>query len=103
MLKSYFKMAWRSLLKNKVSSLVNIAGLAIGLACAILIMLVIVDELSYDQFQANLKDTYYLMKNQKQGGGDISTGMSTAGPLAVALRNEMPEVRYAARIAYADD
>ncbi len=102
MIKSYFKMAWRSLMKNKISSVINISGLAVGLATSILIMLVLVDEFSYDTFHINLKDTYYVMKNQKQSG-DIGTGRSTAGPLAVALRNEMPEVKYAARVTYSDD
>jgi putative ABC transport system permease protein len=102
MIKSYFKMAWRSLLKNKVSSFVNIAGLAVGLATGIIIMLVVVDEFSYNTFHSNLKDIYYLMKNQKQSG-EINTGMSTAGPMASSLRNEMPEVKYAARVSYAGD
>src|ERR1700694_4807641 len=102
MLKSYFKMGWRSLLKNKVSSFVNIAGLAVGLATAVIIMLVVVDEFSYDGFHKNIGEIYLLMKNQKQIG-DIHTGMSTAGPMAAALRNEMPEVKYAARVSYAGD
>jgi putative ABC transport system permease protein len=102
MLKSYFKMAWRSLQKNKVSSFVNIAGLAISLATAVIIMLVVVDEFSYDGFHAHLQDIYYIMKNQKQSGG-INTGTSTAGPLAAALRSEMPELKYAARVSYAGD
>jgi putative ABC transport system permease protein len=102
MLKSFIKMAWRSLLKNKVSSFVNIVGLAVGLTCSIIIMLQVVDEFNYDAFHANLKSTYYVMKNQKQSG-DISTGRSTAGPLAISLRSEMPEVKYAARVVYAGD
>src|ERR1700722_3054996 len=102
MLKSYIKMAWRSLLKNKVSSFVNIVGLSVGLTCSLIIMLEVVDEFNYDSFHANLKSTYYVMKNQRQSG-EISTGRSTAGPLAISLRSEMPEVKYAARVAYAGD
>jgi len=92
-------MAWRSLLKNKVSSLVNIGGLAMGLATSILILMVVLDEFSYDRFHKNLPDIYLLMKNQKQSG-DISSGSATAGPMADALRNEMPEVKWAARVGY---
>ena len=99
MLKSFFTMAWRSLLKNRVSSVINIGGLAVGLTTAILIILVIVDEFSYDKFQTNLSDIYLLMKNQQQMDG-VSTGSSTAGPMAGALRNEMPETKYAARAVY---
>jgi len=102
MLKNYFKTAWRSLLKNKVSSVINISGLAIGLATSIIIMLVVVNEFSYDKFNTNLKDIYVLMKNQKQMDG-ISTGDATAGPMAASLRNEMPETKYAARVANFDN
>jgi ABC-type antimicrobial peptide transport system permease subunit len=95
-------MAWRSLLKNKVSSVINIGGLAVGLTTAILIMLVIVDEFSYDKFHTNLPNIYLLMKNQQQMDG-VSTGSSTAGPMAAALRDEMPETKYAARAVYRNE
>lgn len=95
-------MAWRSLFKNKVSSFINIAGLSVGLATSIIIMLVVVNEFSYDKFNTNLKDIYLLMKNQKQADG-ISTGDVTAGPMAATLRNEMPETKYASRLAYFND
>ena len=99
MFKNYFKTAWRNLFKNKVSSFINISGLAVGLATSIIIMLLVVNELSYDKFNINLKNIYLLMKNQKQVDG-ISTGDATAGPMAATLRNEMPETKYAARVAY---
>lgn len=89
-------MAWRSLIKNKVSSFINIGGLAVGLATGIIIMLVVREEFSYDSFHANLPDIYVLMKNQQQNNG-ISTGGSTPGPMAAAIRNEVPEVKYVAR------
>jgi putative ABC transport system permease protein len=102
MVKNYFKTAWRSLLKNKTSSFINITGLAIGMATSIIIMLVVVNECSYDKFNVNLKNIYLLMKNQKQMDG-ISTGDATAGPMAASLRNEMPETEYASRVAYFND
>ncbi len=98
MLKNYFKMAWRSLLKNKVSSFINIAGLAVGLAAGIIITLVVLDEFSFDKFHAHLHDTYLLLKNQKLENG-VHTGSSTAGPMAAAMRTGMPEVKFAARYA----
>lgn len=102
MFKNYIKIAWRSLLKNKTSSFINISGLAVGLATSIIIMLVIVNELSYDKYNANLSDIYLLMKNQKHVDG-ISTGDATAGPMAATFRSEMPETKYAARVAYFGD
>jgi len=99
MLKSYIKMAWRSLVKNKLSTVINIGGLAVGLATSIIILLLVADEFGYDKFHANLPHLFVLMKNQKDADG-ISTGSSTAGPLAAAMRSEMPETKYAARVAF---
>ena len=97
MINNYLKMAWRNIVKNKVSSIINIGGLTIGLATAIIILLITVDEFSYDKFNSNLADTYLLMKNQNMNG-DIGTGQVTPGPLAASLRTEIPEVKYAARV-----
>ena len=102
MMRSYFKMSWRTLLKNKVSSLINISGLTLGLTTSVLILLVVMDEFKHDEFHTNLPDTYLLMKNLKTNEG-ISTGWSTAGPMAEALRTEFPEVKYAARVAPFDE
>lgn len=96
MLKSYLKLAWRNLIKNKVSSVINIGGLIVGLSTSILILLMIVDEFSYDSFHKNLSNIYLLEKNQQNADG-INTGNSTPGPMAAALRNDMPETKYAAR------
>jgi hypothetical protein len=53
MLRSYFKIAWRNLLKNRVYSFINIGGLAVGMGVSILIALWIFDELGYDRYHAN--------------------------------------------------
>jgi putative ABC transport system permease protein len=50
MIKNYIKISWRNLTRNKVSSIINISGLAIGLACVLLIGLYVKDELGYDSF-----------------------------------------------------
>jgi len=96
MLKSYFKMAWRSLIKNRVSSIVNIGGLSVGLATGIIILLVIVDELSYDKFNKNIADIHLLMKNENTEG-TIRTGRETPGPLAASINNKIPGIKYTVR------
>ena len=53
MIRNYFKIAWRNLTRNKVSSIINISGLAIGLACVLFIGMYVKDELSYDRFFKN--------------------------------------------------
>jgi hypothetical protein len=96
MIKNYFIIAWRSLTKNKVSSFINIGGLSIGLATAIIIMLVIVNEVSYDKFNTDLSDIHLLRRNQDMNG-DFITGKQTLGPPAASVRSEIPKVKYAAR------
>ncbi|MGH7598069.1 MAG: ABC transporter permease, partial [bacterium] len=58
MLKNYLKIALRHLQRQKVYSFINLAGLAIGMACAILILLWVQDELSFDRFHNNAKNIY---------------------------------------------
>lgn len=84
--------------KNKVSAAINIGGLALGLTTSILVLLFLVNEAGFDRFHRNIADLYLLLKNQQQADG-VSTGRSSAGPMAGALRAELPEVRNAVRVA----
>ncbi|HUZ61244.1 MAG TPA: ABC transporter permease [Hanamia sp.] len=68
MFKNYFKIAFRNLSRNKVHSIINIAGLALGLACAMLIILYVKDELSFDRFNKNVNNIYRVaVKGERQG------------------------------------
>ena len=58
MLRNYFKTAWRTLIRSKVFSFINIFGLAMGLACSLLIMLWVHDERAVDGFHANNEQLY---------------------------------------------
>ena len=58
MIKNYFKIAFRNLARNKVYSFINIAGLSLGLACAMLIILYVKDEVSYDRFHTERNHIY---------------------------------------------
>jgi putative ABC transport system permease protein len=62
MFKNHFKTAFRNLARNKVYSLINIAGLCIGLACTILIMLYVKDEVSFDRFHKNVNSIYRIAR-----------------------------------------
>ncbi|MEO5978281.1 MAG: ABC transporter permease [Chryseolinea sp.] len=97
MLKSFFIMSWRTIVKNRVSSLINVSGLTLGLTTSIVIMLVVMGELKYNQFHENLADIYVIMKNQITNDG-VSTGKATAGPLAEHVR-EYSEIKYVSRQA----
>ncbi len=68
MFKNYFKSAWRNLARNKVYSFINVAGLSLGLACAMLIMLYVKDEVSFDRFHKNVNNIYrVVLKSNQQG------------------------------------
>jgi putative ABC transport system permease protein len=67
MFRNYFKTAFRNLARNKVYSFVNIAGLSMGLACAMLIMLYVKDEVSFDRFHKNANNIYRIAKKTKHG------------------------------------
>ena len=58
MYKNYLLIAWRNLRRNKVYAFINIAGLSLGLGCAMLIMLYVKDEVSYDRFLGNVNNIY---------------------------------------------
>lgn len=89
MLKNYFTTAWRNLVRNKMYSFINVAGLSIGLACCMLIILYNKDEVSYDRFQKNAPDIYRLAVNELTPEGESSkygiTGM-VHGPVYSAIK-----------------
>jgi len=66
MFKNYLKTAFRNLARNKIYSFINIAGLSIGLACAILIMLYVKDETSFDRFHKNVNNIYRIVSKRKE-------------------------------------
>ncbi|NLU95522.1 ABC transporter permease [Chitinophaga sp. Ak27] len=99
MLKNYYRHGWRNLLKNKLSTLVNVGGLSIGLATGIIILLWINDEYSFDTFHKNREHIYLMMQRVQRGDG-ISVGDVTPGPLAARLQAQLPEIKYTARCGF---
>jgi putative ABC transport system permease protein len=102
MIKNYFKVAYRNLIRNKGFSFINITGLAIGMAAAILILLWIQDERSYDQFHTN-KERIYQVWNRVPFDGKLRTWNSVSEPLAPAVVKDLPEVELAVRVGYDDN
>jgi putative ABC transport system permease protein len=99
MLKNYFKIAFRNLLRNKGFSVINISGLAIGMASAVLILLWIQNEVSYDRFHANNNRLYEVWGNNISDGG-IQSGLATPQLMGPALKKDYPEIEDAARIGW---
>jgi putative ABC transport system permease protein len=97
MFKNYLKIALRNLIKHKMYSLINVCGLATGLACTILILLWVRDELSFDRLHENATDIYRINWDFKWNNNE-GVGPGTPPPLAAALMREIPEVDAATRI-----
>src|ERR1035437_2637540 len=95
-----FKIALRNIKRYSVHSILNISGMAIGMTCAILILLWVQDELSYDRFHKNADDLYRVIENQNLSGGEISLLAPTPGALALALKEEYPEIKRSARFQF---
>jgi putative ABC transport system permease protein len=96
MLHNYFKVALRNIVRHKGYSFINITGLAIGMACCILILLWVQDELSFDRFHENAGDIHRVI--QDINFADHSTTWAiTQGPLGPALKNDFPEIADMAR------
>ncbi len=96
MLKNYLTVALRNLRKHKGYSLLNLAGLAIGMTCCLLIMLYVQDELSYDRFHPNAERLYRVCLDAGVGGQFIQSA-TTAAPMSATLLREAPEVEAAMR------
>ncbi len=87
MFKNYFKIAWRNLIKNKVYSAINIVGLAVGMAVAMLISFWIYDELSYNKSFKNYDRVVQFIQNSTNGS-DVSTYPTISIPLVLELRSK---------------
>src|ERR1700754_5051219 len=96
--KNYFKIAWRKLMRHTTFSFINIAGLTIGMAACLLILQYVSFELSYDQFNKNVKDTYRVYNDRYQNGKLIQHGTITYSAIGKAMQDDFPEVINHARV-----
>jgi putative ABC transport system permease protein len=99
MLKNYFKSAIRNMARRKGYSLINIIGLAIGMACCLLILMFVNDELNYDNYNKNAERIYRIAGSYRYGGRDFQYGTVSA-PMANVLINEYPEVEETVRFRF---
>ncbi|MGN6163007.1 MAG: ABC transporter permease, partial [Flavisolibacter sp.] len=97
MVKHYFTIAWRNLWKNKVFSLINVVGLAIGLTCCLLMTLYVKHELSYDDFQKK-GDRIARVIMEYSFSGAVSKGNFTSTKVAPSFKRNFPEVESAVRM-----
>src|SRR5688572_2748216 len=100
MLTNYLRIAWRTLIRNKSFSAINIFGLALGITCSLLIMLWVYDERSVDGFHKN-GDHLFQVYERHYHDGQADAGYPTQGLLAQELKKVVPEIEYAAGFDYA--
>ena len=99
MIRNYLKIAWRNIAHNKSFSAINILGLALGMACSLLILLWIQDEFSVDAHHANGPQLYNVMERQFFDG-KVEARSGTPALLADELKKEFPEILYASGLSW---
>ena len=98
MIKNNLKIAWRSLIKDRQFTLLNLLGLSTGLACTLLIYLWVSDETHIDKFNKNDSRLYQVLKTDANGDGTVTTRETTQGLLAETMAREIPEIEYAVSV-----
>ena len=91
MIRNYFKIAWRNLLRRKAYSAINITGLAVGIAACLLIFVVVQFELSYDRFQKNYSQVYRIVTETKHSDGSEEHNPGVPCPAVDALKTDFPQ------------
>jgi len=94
MFKNYLKIAFRNIIRHKAYSTINILGLAIGMACSILILLWVQNELSYDRFHVNADEVYRITCN----AGEFKAAVNPAG-MPAGLKAQIPAVKNFVRLS----
>jgi putative ABC transport system permease protein len=99
MLKNYLKVAWRSLLRNRTFSIVNITGLAVGLGCFLLIALYVLDELSFDRYYDKAGNIYRINMDARWGGQELREAQ-TSDMMGPILKKDYPQIQEYTRLYY---
>jgi len=102
MIKNYLKVAFRNLVRNKAHTFINMAGLSVGLACSLLILLWVQNELDMDAFHKNANTLYQVYERQYYDH-KVNTQYYTPGVLAAEMKRVIPEVKYAVNAVFYDE
>jgi len=99
MFKNYLKVAWRNLVRNKAHTFINMAGLSVGLACSLLIMLWVQSEVGVDAFHTN-RDNLYQVYERQYFDNKVNGQYFTPGRMAAEIKRNVPEVKYASSAVF---
>jgi putative ABC transport system permease protein len=103
MIRNYFKIAWRNLVRNKAFSFINIVGLAFGLTCCLLLVLYLNHELSYDKFQTKGNRIARVIMEYSFSGGEKNKGNYTSTKVFPSFKTNFPEVEDGVRMWFDDE
>ncbi len=95
MIKNYFKIAWRNIIRHKGYSTINVVGLTVGIAACLLIFVVVQFELGFDAFQPNYKNIYHIVTQDEQENGVLNFNPGIPTPATDALRIDFPQAKVA--------
>ncbi|MGC1205899.1 MAG: FtsX-like permease family protein [Flavobacteriaceae bacterium] len=100
MIRNYFKIAWRSLQKNKLQTGINLLGLTIGTVCCLSILVYVFAQLGYDDHHEDAETLYRVQTFIKNPDGQTFNAASSSPPIALAMKEDFPEVVEVARLVY---
>jgi putative ABC transport system permease protein len=99
MIRNYFKIAWRNLMKYRFISFINLFGLTVGLTCCLLITTYIINELSYDRYNKNAENIYRVTRSFNSAEGVVSLNLSTVSPpFGYYFPTDFPEIKKMTRL-----
>nr|WP_067058671.1 ABC transporter permease [Mucilaginibacter sp. L294] len=96
MIRNYFKIAFRNIVKHKLFSLINIGGLGVGMAVSFMLLLYVYNEFSFDKMYKNEDRIYQVWRNQPSNG-EVKSSNNMSVPVAEAIRKNYPEIAFTAR------
>src|ERR1700741_2931469 len=99
MLKNYLRSAWRNITRHKFISFINLFGLTVGLTCCLLIITYLINELSYDRYNANANRTYRVTRIFYSANGEENLHLSSvAPPFGPLLKTAFPAIEKVTRV-----
>jgi putative ABC transport system permease protein len=102
MLRNYFVIATRNLLNSKFYACINIVGLSIGIACCLVLALIVLDQLSFDRDNINVNHIYRVVHRENNGAESVNVA-TTQGVLGIELQRNFAEVKEATRVAFTQE
>jgi len=97
MIKNYFKLGWRNLLKNNLSSIINIVGLGLAVGCCLVVFVFVDWSVNQDDFHSKLNRLYVVERIEEKDGNQRLWGNSPA-PMGQMLKNDFPQIKNTARL-----